>query len=41
MKNRFVEEAFKRSDRTLLALPAPSVADQIGAKKSEDYDDVD
>ena len=39
--DRFVEEAFKRSDGTLLALPAPSVADQIGAKKNDDYDDVD
>lgn len=32
--DRFVEE-------TLLALPAPSAAEQIGAEHNDDYDDVD
>jgi hypothetical protein len=39
--DKFVEEAFKSNDGKLLALPAPSAAQQIGASKDDDYDDVD
>ena len=39
--DRFVEEAYKSNNGKLLLLPAPSASEQIGAKHSDDYDDVD
>jgi len=39
--DRFVEEAYKSNNGKLLMLPAPSASEQIGAKHSDDYDDVD
>lgn len=39
--DRFVDEAYMTNSGELLALPAPSAAEQIGAKIDEDLDDVD
>ncbi len=39
--DKFVEEAYGVHNEKLLALPAPSAAEQIGAQNDGDYDDVD
>ena len=39
--DRFVDETYGNSGGNHLVLPAPSAAEQIGAKNEDDYDDVD
>ncbi len=44
--DRFVDEATNQyihiqNDGSLLALPAPSAANQVGEQKEDEYDDVD